>query len=219
MSRGVFVAACTTLRTFEAFVRSEPVLHFHVNDLLPCGKGRVHVVPGCPKRSRDFTGRYLPTAIAGWSLEKCWTINGSESHARRWTRATEGGRRLQTGASMRSTDRDATRDGVYAADKRCTRARVITVEHVDGAVRVGLASLPRTRFLGRLEFLAAREERIPSSFLREGHIKSQSLSSPLPSQPVSTDNNTAGSFAILSLSTCPCAPLAPFNRDEGWKVL
>lgn len=48
------------------------------------------------------------------------------------------------------------------------RARVITAEHVDGALRVGLASLPRTRFLGRLEFLAAREERIPSSFLREG---------------------------------------------------
>lgn len=77
--------------------------------------------------------------------------------------------------------RGDTRDRIYAADKRCTRARVITVKHVDGAFCVVLASLPSTNSFSRPLFSSCRERTHQrNEFLRRCfvRIKSESLSSP-----------------------------------------
>lgn len=119
--------------------------------------------------------------------------------------------RLQAGASMRSTDPTpaGTRDRVYAADKRCTRARVITVKHVDDAFCAVLASFSSTNsvlplppslppsFSSLLPLVLGDDSGETDSFVR---IKSESLSSPF---------HWPTCFPLTTIPPLPCQP-SPF---------
>lgn len=121
---------------------------------------------------------------------------------------------LETGASMRSTDRAGTRDRVYAADKRCTRARVLSLSNTlttHSARRSGILSfhelvpspppppLPPSPRLPRCHEIGTG-----NGFLRPHKIRKFIVTVPYIQPVPLTDNNTPPSLPVNVSNAYPC---------------